>query len=492
VPEVATVPDFIAGKASVSPATEFVPVHNPSRGEVIARTPLSGSDRVRLATDAATKAYESWSRTPAPARAAILFRYKQKLEEAFGELAALVTRENGKTHEEAKGDVRRGIEVVEFACGVPHLLKGEALPQVSEGIDGVTTREPIGVCAGITPFNFPAMVPMWMFPLAISCGNTFVLKPSEKVPLTALRLAELFHEAGLPSGVFNVVHGGREVVDALCTSQDVAALSFVGSTAVARHVYQLGCQHGKRVQAAGGAKNVLVVMPDADPENAIKAIVGSAFGCAGQRCMAGSLLLSVDDGANQLVKRLAERLESLVVDDTSENPAAGMGPLIDPAAKERVTGWIERSLSEEAGLVRDGRLGVPERGYFVGPTMLDSVAPGMTIFDQEVFGPVLAVNRTKDLDEAIQLAHRSGYGNGATIFTSSGGAARKFVREIPCGMVGVNVGVPAPMAIFSFSGWRNSFYGDLHVQGKEGVLFYTRQKVVLSRWDDYGDRRHGW
>jgi len=484
------VPDFIGGSFSHSSVAETVPVHNPSRGEVIARTPLNGGDRVQVAVDSAGKAFKSWSRTPPPLRAAVLFRFRERLEAHFEELAALVTRENGKTLDEARGDVRRGIEVVEFACGIPHLLKGEALPQLSEGIDGVTTREPIGVCAGITPFNFPAMVPMWMFPIAIACGNTFVLKPSEKVPLTAVRLAELFQEAGLPDGVFNLIQGGTEVVNALCALPEVAAVSFVGSTHVARHVYQTGCGHGKRVQAAGGAKNVLVVMPDADPENAVKAIMGSAFGCAGQRCMAGSLLLSVGDSG--LTDLLSERIEALVVDDTSANAKAGMGPLIDQAAQQRVRGWISQTAEESGRLVRDGRSGMPPDGFFVGPTVFDSVTPGMTIFDQEVFGPVLAVNRPKDLDEAIELAHRSGYGNGATIFTSSGGAARKFVREIPCGMVGVNVGVPAPMAIFSFSGWRNSFFGDLHVQGMEGVMFYTRQKTVLSRWDSYGDRRHGW
>ena len=485
------VPNFIGGKWTAREDADTVRVHNPSTEEIIALTPLCGAQEVDQAVQAATKAFQGWSRTSPMARAAVLFRFRQLLEQHFEELAELVTRENGKTKDEARGDVRRGIEVVEFACGIPHMLKGEALPQISEGIDALTTREPIGVCAGITPFNFPAMVPMWMYPLAIGCGNSFILKPSEKVPLSAVRTAELLHEAGLPEGVLNLVQGGKEVVDALCQHPGIAAVSFVGSTAVAKHVYSLGCQSGKRVQSAGGAKNVLVVMPDAEPDSTLKAVLGAAYGCAGQRCMAGSLLFSVG-GDTEFRERLSEAIGSMVVDDTSRNESAGMGPVIDSAAQTRVRDWIDRTETEKAELINDGRSGVPGRGYFVGPTLFDGVEPGMAIFDQEVFGPVLAMNRPKTLDEAIELAHKSGYGNGASIFTSSGAHARKFVREVPCGMVGVNVGVPAPIALFSFSGWGNSFFGDLHVQGMEGVMFYTRQKTVLTRWDARGERKLGW
>ena len=485
------VPNFIGGDWQRPENNDFWPVHNPSSGEVIGHTPMGGAATVDAAVQAAQRAFESWSRMAPNARSIIFFNYRQLLEQHFEELAQLVTRENGKTHDEAKGDVRRGIEIVEFACGFPHLLKGEALPQVSDGIDGMTTREPIGVCAGITPFNFPAMVPLWMFPIAIACGNTFILKPSEKVPLSAIRLAELFQEAGLPDGVFNIVNGGKEVVDALCTHPGIASVSFVGSTAIAKHVYTLGCSSGKRVQSAGGAKNVLIVMPDAEPDSTLKAVMGAAFGCAGQRCMAGSLLLTVGEARN-FKDRLVGAMDELRVADTVANKQAEMGPLIDASAQTRVKGWIDRALSDKASMARDGRVNLPENGFFVGPTLLDDVRPGMAIFDEEVFGPVLSMSKPKDLSEAISLAHLSGYGNGASIFTTSGASARQFVREIPCGMLGVNVGVPAPMALFAFSGWGNSFFGDLHVQGTEGVLFFTRQKAVLSRWDSRGERKLGW
>ncbi len=490
--DVPIAPLLCAGKWITPQTAQFTEVHNPSTGEVIACTPLCGAAEVDAAVRAAADAFGDWSRMPAPKRAAILFRYRQLLEEHCEALSVLVTRENGKTREEARGDVRRGIEVVEFACGIAHLLKGESLPQVAEHIDAQTAREPLGVCVGITPFNFPAMVPLWMFPLALACGNTFVLKPSEKVPLTAVRLGELLLEAGLPEGVFQIVQGGREVVDALCTHPQVAALSFVGSTGVARHVYQTGCMHGKRVQAAGGAKNVLLVMPDADPSPTLRAILGSAFGCAGQRCMAGSLLLGVGEAADPVRDQVTEAMEQLKVDDTSANPQAEMGPVIDAGARERILQTIGRVAQSEARLVRDGRQGVPPRGFFVGPTLFDEVTPQMDLFREEVFGPVLAMLRPRSLDEAIAWMRANGYGNGATIFTTSGAAARQFCREIPCGMVGVNVGVPAPMALFSFSGWNDSFYGDLHVQGMEGVLFYTRQKLVLSRWDVHYQRQQGW
>jgi malonate-semialdehyde dehydrogenase (acetylating)/methylmalonate-semialdehyde dehydrogenase len=423
----------------------------------------------------------------------VLFRYRELLEQHFDELARLVTRENGKTLDEARGDVRRGIEVVEFACGIAHLAKGESLPQVAEQIDAVTMREPLGVCAGITPFNFPAMVPMWMYPLAIACGNTFVLKPSEKVPLTAMRLAELFTEAGLPEGVLNVVHGARAVVDALCTHRGIAAVSFVGSSRVAAHVYALGSQHGKRVQAAGGAKNVLLVMPDAEPDSTLRAILGSSFGCAGQRCMAGSILMGIGKAtADEWRERVSEALDVYKVEDTSASDHADMGPVIDGSAQKRVLDFIASAPGEGAKVAFDGRGRAPSKGFFVGPTLVDEVSATMNLFREEVFGPVLSLMRPQSLDEALATMNGLAYGNGASIFTASGAAARQFVREIQCGMIGVNVGVPAPMALFSFSGWNQSFFGDLHVQGMEGVMFYTRQKVVLSRWDKSYVRAQGW
>jgi malonate-semialdehyde dehydrogenase (acetylating)/methylmalonate-semialdehyde dehydrogenase len=443
---------------------------------------MSGAAEVELAFQAAERAFRSWSRTPPSDRAARLFRFKSLLETHFDELATLVTRENGKTRDEARGDVRRGIEVVDFACGIAHLAKGEMLPQVADGIDGATMREPLGVVAGITPFNFPAMIPLWMFPLAIACGNTFLLKPSEKVPLTAVRLAELALEADFPPGVLNVVHGGAAVVNALLEHPGIVAISFVGSTPVARHVYETGCRLGKRVQAAGGAKNVLVVMPDADPTLTLPAVIGSAFGCAGQRCMAGSVLLGVGDEADPFRDRLTAAMEKLVVDDTSANPHADMGPVIDPAAQQRIRATIEQGRKEGARLVSGEQRPTPEQGFFVPPTLFDDARPDMTIARQEIFGPVLTMLRPRDLAEAIEWSNASPLGNGAVIFTTQGAAARQFTRDIECGMVGVNVGVPAPMAVFEFSGWKGSFFGDLHLQGTEGILFYTRQKTVLLRW----------
>lgn len=488
----AEVPLLIGGKWTAPTVGAYTDVHNPSTGETIARTPMCGPAELDAAVQAARRAFKGWADTPAPRRAEIFFKYRQLLTEHLEELARLVTRENGKTLDEARGDVKRGLEVVEFSCGIAHLAKGEVVPQVAEQIDGVTMREPVGVCAGITPFNFPAMVPMWMFPLAIACGNTFVLKPSEKVPLTSLRLAELFMEAGLPEGVLNIVHGGREVVDAICTHPDIAAISFIGSSAIAAHVYTLGCQHGKRVQAGGGAKNVLVVLPDADPDPTLRAIMGSAFGCAGQRCMAGSLLMGVGEAADGVQRRVAEAIDKLKVGNTYDDPTAQMGPVIDRAALQRIRGYIETGLAEGASLVRDGRSLVGDSGFFIGATLFDHASPDMRIAREEIFGPVLSMLRPKTLQEAIEWANRSGYGNGATIFTSSGKYARDFARGVHCGMIGVNVGVPAPMAIFSFSGWNRSFFGDLHVQGVEGVMFYTRQKLVLSRWDKGYQRQFGW
>jgi malonate-semialdehyde dehydrogenase (acetylating)/methylmalonate-semialdehyde dehydrogenase len=461
------------------------PVYNPSDGSVIARTPFCGAEEVDRAVQAAKAALPGWAETPPVDRARVLFRYVHRLEEHFEELSRMVTREHGKTLAEARGSVRRGIEVVEFACGAPTLLMGDSLEQIAPGIDCDTIRQPVGVCAGITPFNFPAMVPMWMFPVAIACGNTFVLKPSEKVPLTAIRLIELLAEAGLPPGVVNLVHGGAEAVNALCTHPDIAAVSFVGSSPVARHVYQTATAHGKRVQAAGGAKNYMVILPDADPAFTVNALIGSVYGCAGERCMAGSVAVTVEEGGRRVLPMLREALDALKVGPTDRDPTVQMGPLVTRQHLEKVRGYIETGLAAGAALYRDGRsVRVPETpdGFYLGPTIFDQAHPGMPIVREEIFGPVLSVIRTDDLEAAIAACNGSGYGNAAVLFTSSGKAAREFRHRVSAGMVGINVGVPAPMAFFPFSGWNGSFFGDLHVQGREGVYFYTRQKVTMSRW----------
>lgn len=476
-----TVPLLLDGQWTHPPAQSFGPVHNPCTGEIIAEVPMCGGAEVDAAVQSAQRAYASWSKTPVYDRVAVLFKYRQLLDEHFDELSRLIVRENGKTLEEARGDMRRGLEVADFACSIGETAKGEYLPELAAGIDAHTSREPIGVCAGITPFNFPAMVPMWMYPVAIACGNTFVLKPSEKVPLTANRLAELFLEAGLPDGVFNVVHGGREVVDALCGHPGIAAISFVGSTGVARHVYTEACKHGKRVQSAGGAKNVLLVLPDAELDATLQAILSSAFGCAGQRCMAGSLLMGVGHG-DQLREQVVEAMNGLALGDTYDDPSAQMGPVIDDAARDRLFTSIADAEAEGLALARDGREGVPDAGFFVGPTLIDQVEPDSDIFREELFGPVLSMLHPETLDEAIAWFNQLPFGNAATLFTQDGNAARRFAREVECGMIGINLGVPAPVALFPFSGWDESFFGDLHVQGKEGVMFYTRQKTVLSRW----------
>jgi malonate-semialdehyde dehydrogenase (acetylating)/methylmalonate-semialdehyde dehydrogenase len=482
---------YIHGQTLPALSTNRTPVFNPSQGEVIAEVPDCTKEDVARAVESARKALSGWAETPPNDRARFLFRYKQLLEENFEALARLVTREHGKTIEESRGDVRRGIDVVEMACGIPTLLMGQFLDNVAKGIDGHVLRQPVGVCAGITPFNFPAMVPMWMYPVAIACGNTFILKPSPKVPLTAMRLAELTADAGLPPGVLNVVHGGKGVVDALLRHPDVAAISFVGSTQVARYIYETGTANGKRVQAAGGAKNYMVVLPDAELDFTTGAMMGAAFGCSGQRCMAGSVAVAVEGAGEPLLKRLREATAVLKVGPTDQDDSVAMGPLVDAAARDRVLHYLELGVKEGASLVADGRKSAARassRGFFVGPSVFDRAQPDMQIVRDEIFGPVLSVMRAASLDEAIAQANRSPYGNGAVIFTSDGAAARKFTREIQCGMVGVNVGVPAPMAAFPFSGWNQSFFGDLHMQGLEGIQFYTRSKVVLSRWNPSGKR----
>jgi malonate-semialdehyde dehydrogenase (acetylating) / methylmalonate-semialdehyde dehydrogenase len=490
--------NYIGGKSIPVTASSYTPVYNPSRGEVIARAPESDAKAVDQAVQAAMKAFPAWAETPVVERARVMFRFAHLLEAHFDELARMVTREHGKTPDEAKGDVRRGIEMVELACHAPTLLMGQTLDNIARGIDGRVERHPLGVCAGITPFNFPAMVPLWMFPIAIVCGNAFILKPSPKVPLTPMRLAELLTEAGLPEGVFNIVHGGAETVDALLKHPDVAAISFVGSTKVAKYIYETATAHGKRAQAAGGAKNYMLVMPDADLDAATNQIMGAAFGCSGQRCMAGSVAVAVGRAGDPLIESLdaaAKKMRVGPTDSPSAESNVEMGPVIDAAARDRVRSYIELGLNEGAKLATDGR-GAPltelSEGFFLGPTIFDNVAPQMRIARDEIFGPFLSVMRVDDLSQAIARANESPYGNGAVIFTRDGGAARAFARHVNCGMVGVNVGVPAPMAVFPFTGWNQSFFGDLHIQGHEGFHFYTHNKVILNRWNDPGKRVLGW
>jgi len=461
------------------------PVYNPSVGELIAQVPLCGADVVDAAVGAANRAFVGWSETPPVERARVLFRYKISLEEHFEEMARLVTREHGKTLAEARGDVRRGIECVEYACGAPSLLMGESLENVARGIDCDAIRQPVGVCVGITPFNFPAMVPLWMWPLAVACGNTFILKPSEKVPLTATRMVELAAGAGLPPGVLNLIHGGRECVDALLKHPGVAAISFVGSTPIAKYISEVATAHGKRVQAAGGAKNFILIMPDAEVDQTAQALVEAAFGCAGERCMAGSTAVAIGAAGERFLPSLVERVRAIRVGPTDRDPDAQMGPVITREHEERVCSLIGQAEGEGAKALSDGRGLRPADapgGFYVGPTVLDHVLPGMTTMREEVFGPVLNVVRMGDLDSAIGLANASAFGNGAAIFTRSGKAAREFRHRIKAGMVGINVGVPAPMAFFPFSGWDASFFGDLHLQGREGVQFFTKLKVTTSRW----------
>ncbi len=474
----------------LTPDVAGSPVHNPSTGEVIAQTPLCGQDEVDAAVEAAQRALPGWMETPPIERARVLFRYKMLLEDHFEELAQMVTMEHGKTLTEARGDVRRGIEVVEYACGAPELLKGESLENIATGIDCITVRQPVGVCVGICPYNFPALVPMWMYPLAIACGNTFVFKPSEKVPLTGNRLIELLIEAGLPSGVMNIVHGGRECVDALLRHPTVRAISFVGSSAVAKYIYETGTQHGKRVQAAGGAKNFVFVLPDADIPKAVEGMIDGAFGCAGQRCMAASTAVVVGDVAEPFLGPLAEEAAKLTVGATDRDPSVTLGAVITREHRDRIHGLIEIGAKEGAEIRVDGReAAVAEHpgGFYLGATILDHVRDDMQICHEETFGPVLNVMRFDDLDSAIDSANKQAYGNGACVYTSSGRSAREFAHRVKAGMVGINVGVPAPLAYFPFSGWDYSFFGDLHVQGKEGVQFYTRTKVITSRWHTPGE-----
>ncbi len=460
------------------------PVYDPATGEVQRTLLLADAELVDDAVRSARKAFANWSDLSLTKRTAILFRFRELLASRTDDLAALITSEHGKTVEDAAGEIQRGLEVVEFACGLSHLLKGEASEQISTGIDSTSYRQPLGVCVGITPFNFPAMVPMWMFPISLACGNTFILKPSERDPSASLLLAELLSEAGLPDGVFTVVQGDKEAVTALLTHPGVDAVSFVGSTPIARYVHQTATEHGKRVQALGGAKNHAIVMPDADMQNAADAIASAAFGSAGQRCMAISAVIAIgDDTADLLVAEIAQRAHKLKV-GAGSSPTTEMGPVITADAKARVADYINRGQRDGADVVVDGRNLFAEdtTGFFIGPSLLDRVTTSMDVYRDEVFGPLLVVLRSNTFTDAMRIINQNPYGNGAAIFTQDGGTAREFRRNVTAGMVGINVPIPVPTAPFAFGGWKDSLFGDLHVYGREGVLFNTQGKVVTERW----------
>ena len=482
----APVPFWIDGRRVESRSTRSGNVTNPATGEVTRTVPFAGAEDVDRAVRAAAAAFPAWRSTPPLRRARILTRFRELMEQHQQELAGIVTDEHGKVLLDATGSVQRGIEVIEFAAGAPHLLKGEHAGSVGRGVDAHSRLQPLGVCAGITPFNFPVMVPLWMFPIALACGNTFVLKPSEKDPSASVRMAELLKEAGLPDGVFNVVHGDKDAVDAILRHPDIKAVSFVGSTPVAKYIYLTAAAHGKRVQALGGAKNHAVVLPDANLDFAADALIGAGYGSAGERCMSISAVVAVGGAGDPIVAKLAEKARALRIGPgTSEG--MDMGPLVTRAHREKVRGYIDAGVEAGATLVVDGR-GVSisgfEDGFFLGPSLFDHVTPEMTIYKDEIFGPVLAVLRVETLQEAIDLVNRNPYGNGAAIFTGSGGAARRFEDQIEVGMVGINVPIPVPMAFFSFGGWKQSLFGDLHMHGLEGIYFNTRTKAVTTRWPD--------
>lgn len=476
---------WVAGAGHEGTSDRFSDVTDPATGEVTASLALASTTDVDAAVAAATSAYPGWRDTSLARRTQVLFRFRELLNERADELAALITAEHGKVLADARGEVARGQEVVEFACGIPHLLKGAFTENASTRVDVSSIRQPLGPVAIISPFNFPAMVPMWFFPIAIAAGNTVVLKPSEKVPSAALWLARLWAEAGLPDGVFNVVNGDKVAVDRLLTHPDVKSVSFVGSTPIARYVYETGTAHGKRVQALGGAKNHMVVLPDADLDLAADQAVNAGFGSAGERCMAISAVIAVGDIADDLVDLIAKRTITLRTGDGRRG--CDMGPLVTAAARDRVAGYVGAGEAAGAALVVDGREVSPDadgEGYFVGPTLFDHVTTDMSIYTDEIFGPVLSVVRVETYDEAIDLINANPYGNGTAIFTNDGGAARRFQNEVEVGMIGINVPVPVPMAYYSFGGWKNSLFGDTHAHGTDGVAFFTRGKVVTSRWLD--------
>jgi len=478
--ELATVPAWIDGKP-VRPAGRHGEVFNPATGDVTKRVPFCSAQDIDAAVRSAAAAYPAWRDTPPLRRARVMQKFLALLQQNQKELAAIVTSEHGKTLPDAMGSVQRGIEVVEFACGIPHLLKGEYSENVGTQVDTHTVRQPVGVCVGITPFNFPVMVPLWMFPVAIACGNTFVLKPSEKVPSASVRMAELFKEAGLPDGVLNVVHGDKTAVDALLNHKDVSAVSFVGSTPIAKYIYETCAHNGKRVQALGGAKNHAVVLPDADLEFAADALIGAAYGSAGERCMAISAVVAVGAAADPLVSLLKKKAGAIKV-GPGDKDGVDMGPLITAEHRNKVASFIAQGKKEGAKVVLDGSAAPAKEGFFLGTTLFDHVTPDMEVYKNEIFGPVLVVLRTNSLEEAIALVNSNPYANGTAIFTESGGAARRFENEIQVGMVGINVPIPVPVAFYSFGGWKNSLFGDLHVHGVEGIKFYTRTKVITSRW----------
>jgi malonate-semialdehyde dehydrogenase (acetylating) / methylmalonate-semialdehyde dehydrogenase len=481
--EVTQLKNFINGEWVESSSNKYEEVFNPATGEVIAYVPFSTREELDQAVEAAQKAFQSWRKVAVPRRARILFQYQQLLVDHWEELAKLVTIENGKSFGEAYGEVLRGIECVEFAAGAPTLLMGSQLPDISAGIESGMYRYPLGVVGGITPFNFPMMVPTWMFPLAIVCGNTFVLKPSERTPMLSNRLAELMVEAGLPAGVLNVVHGAHDVVNGILENKTIKAVSFVGSQPVAEYVYKTAAANGKRVQALSGAKNHTIVMPDADLDMAVTNIMNGAFGGAGERCMACSVVVAVGDVADELAARLTAAASELKMGNGLDE-GVFLGPVIRESNKERTLNYIEIGEKEGAKLIRDGRKDsvVNGEGYFVGPTIFDHVKPGMKIWTDEIFAPVLSIVRVKDLNEAIEVANQSEFANGACLFTDSAKAVRQFREEMDAGMLGVNLGVPAPMAFFPFSGFKKSFYGDLHVNGRDGIEFYTRKKMLTARY----------
>lgn len=481
--EVKTLKNYVGGKWIEAKSDKTEDVYNPATGDVIARVPISNQEDVDYAVKVAHEAFQEWKELAVPKRARILFKYQQLLVEHWDELAELITIENGKNLQEAKGEVQRGIENVEFAAGAPNLMMGEQLSSIASGLESGVYRYPIGVVGGITPFNFPMMVPCWMFPMAIAMGNTFIMKPSERTPLLANRLAELLEEAGLPEGVFNIVHGAHDVVNRLLDHERVTAISFVGSQPVAEHVYKRGTDNLKRVQALSGAKNHSIVLEDANLDNASTQILNAAFGSAGERCMAASVVAVEESVADDFIDQLVKKANDIKIGNGLDD-GVFLGPVIREQHKEKTLGYIEKGEIEGATLIRDGREDgkAQKKGYFIGPTIFDHVTTDMTIWQDEIFAPVLSIVRVKDLGEAIDVTNHSPFANGSCLFTRDGGSVRQFRETIDAGMLGINIGVPAPMAYFPFSGWKDSFYGDLHANGKDGVEFYTRKKVITTRW----------
>lgn len=478
---------FIGGKSyPASTESRHASVFNPATGAITAEVMFADIATVNHCVRVAKEAFGSWSEYSALKRARIMFRFKELLEVHSDDLARAITQEHGKVLSDAKGEVQRGIEVVEFACGIPHLFKGQFSDNIGGGIDNYSLRQPLGVCVGITPFNFPVMVPMWMFPIALACGNTFILKPSERDPSPSLMLADLLKQAGLPDGVFNVIQGDKEIVDALLHHRDVQAISFVGSTPIAEYIYSQGGMHGKRVQALGGAKNHLIAMPDADLDQVADALVGAAYGSAGERCMAISIAVAVGNTGDELVEKIKTRITKLRIKNGMEADA-DMGPVVTAAHRKKVLGYIEDGIHEGAQLVADGRhyhVSGHEEGFFLGATLFDHVTPQMRIYKEEIFGPVLGIVRVKDFASAVELINAHEYGNGVSCYTSDGATAREFSRRIKVGMVGINVPIPVPMAFHSFGGWKRSLFGDHHMYGEEGIRFYSRYKSVMQRWPD--------